>query len=63
MLWRERHPKGHEQVMLDFAFRERPADSAKFVRQDDAHHELLTNRKTLRVDPLKQSGSRGLGEL
>lgn len=23
MLWRERHPKGHQQVMLDFALREK----------------------------------------
>jgi hypothetical protein len=29
MLWRERHPKGQEQVMLDFALREKPAESAK----------------------------------
>jgi hypothetical protein len=29
MLWRERHPKGHQQVMLDFALRENPAESAK----------------------------------
>jgi hypothetical protein len=29
MLWRERHPKGQEQVMLDFASREKPAESAK----------------------------------
>ena len=31
MLWRERHPKGHEQVMLDFALREKPAGSAKSI--------------------------------
>jgi hypothetical protein len=35
-LWRERHPHGQEQVMLDFALSERPADAAKFVRLDDA---------------------------
>jgi hypothetical protein len=27
MLWRERHPKGHEQVMLDFPLRKNPAES------------------------------------
>jgi hypothetical protein len=31
MLWRERHPKGQEQVMLDFAVRENSADSAKSI--------------------------------
>jgi hypothetical protein len=29
MLWRERQPKGQEQVMLDFALREKPAESEK----------------------------------
>jgi hypothetical protein len=28
MLWRERHPKAQEQVMLDFALREKHAESA-----------------------------------
>jgi hypothetical protein len=36
MLWRERHPKGLEQVMLDFALRERSAESAKCAHHDDA---------------------------
>jgi hypothetical protein len=31
MLWRERHPKGHEQVMLDFALRKNPAESARSI--------------------------------
>jgi hypothetical protein len=35
-LRRERHPTGYEQVMLDFALRERFAQSAKCVHQDDA---------------------------
>jgi hypothetical protein len=29
MLWRERHPTAQEQVMLDFALAEQPAESAK----------------------------------
>jgi hypothetical protein len=31
MLWRERHPKAQEQVMLDFALRNNPAESAKTI--------------------------------
>jgi hypothetical protein len=36
MLWRERHPQGQEQVMLAFASRETPTETAKFAQQDDA---------------------------
>jgi hypothetical protein len=36
VLWRERHPKAQEQVMLDFALRETHAETTTFAQRDDA---------------------------
>jgi hypothetical protein len=33
VLWRERHPKGFEQVMLDFALMEKAAESEAYSRR------------------------------
>jgi hypothetical protein len=40
MLWRERHPNAHEQVMLDFTPRDNPADSAKLAEWVERESKL-----------------------